>query len=194
MVISGYRLDCIYRSILSHAKHFLIIIQYEVDTFFPDEAANNTKVFIVHGRDHGTREMVASALKQLGLEPIILAEQANGGKTIIEKLEEHSDVGFAVVLLTPDDEGRLVGTEEGEKERELQKRTRQNVVSEWGYFMAKLGRSNVCYLYQKGVEPIGDTMGMVYIELDAGGAWKQKLVNKLQAAGYPVSADKLLKR
>jgi predicted nucleotide-binding protein len=36
----------------------------------------------------------------VNLEPIILHEQANQGKTIIEKFEAHAGVGFAIVLLT----------------------------------------------------------------------------------------------
>ena len=50
--------------------------------------------------------MVARFPETLGLEPIILHEQANAGRAIIEKFEDHADdVAFAVVLLTPDDEG-----------------------------------------------------------------------------------------
>jgi predicted nucleotide-binding protein len=62
-------------------------------------------VFIVHGRKEGPREAVARLVTKLGLDPIILHEQASGGRTIIEKIEHHSDVGFAVVLLTGDDLG-----------------------------------------------------------------------------------------
>ena len=51
------------------------------------------------------RESVARVLTTLGLEPVILHEQPDKGRTIIEKFYEHSDVGFAVVLMSPDDEG-----------------------------------------------------------------------------------------
>ncbi len=61
----------------------------------------NRKVFVVHGHDEGAREAVARFLAQTGFEPIILNEQANRGRTVIEKVEAHSDVGFVVVLLTP---------------------------------------------------------------------------------------------
>jgi predicted nucleotide-binding protein len=59
---------------------------------------------------------------------IILHEQPNQGKTLIEKFEAHSDVGFAVVLLTDDDLG-------GRKGGEQNPRARQNVVLELGYFI-----------------------------------------------------------
>ena len=58
---------------------------------------------------------------------------------MIEKVEANSDVGFAVVLLTPDDEGRKKGTE-----LELESRVRQNVLLELGYFIGRLGREKVC--------------------------------------------------
>jgi hypothetical protein len=76
----------------------------------PDEkgerpAVPNRKIFIVHGHAEEPREAVARFLEQLGLEPIILHERANQGRTIIEKFEAHAGVGFAIVLLTPDDLG-----------------------------------------------------------------------------------------
>ncbi len=47
----------------------------------------NNKVFIVHGHDGELKEKVARRLEQQGIEAIILSEQANRGKTIIEKIE-----------------------------------------------------------------------------------------------------------
>jgi Predicted nucleotide-binding protein containing TIR-like domain len=87
------------------------------------------KVFVVHGRQDGPREAVARFLEKIGLEAVILHEKANEGRTVIEKVEAHSDVGFAVVLLTPDDEGCLKG-------ESPQPRARQNVLLELGYLSA----------------------------------------------------------
>jgi Predicted nucleotide-binding protein containing TIR-like domain len=84
------------------------------------------KAFVVHGHDEAARESVARFLERIGFEPIILHEQANQGRTVIEKIEAHGDVGFAIVLLTPDDEGRLKGGTS-------QPRPRQNVLLELGY-------------------------------------------------------------
>ena len=47
-----------------------------------------TKVFIVHGHDNAAKQEVARLVERLGLEAIILHEQVNRGKTIIEKIEE----------------------------------------------------------------------------------------------------------
>ena len=67
-----------------------------------DQSHDMTKVFVVHGHDDGAREAVARLLAQFGIKPIILHEQASRSRTVIEKVEANSGVGFAVVLLTPD--------------------------------------------------------------------------------------------
>lgn len=97
------------------------------------------RVFVVHGRDDRMKVAVARVLERLGLTPVILHEQPDKGRTIIEKFADYSDVGFAVVLLSPDDAGYLK-EESSEKARP---RARQNVIFELGYFIGKLGRENV---------------------------------------------------
>ena len=160
-----------------------------VDNKKPVHNAFSDRIFIVHGHDKGMRESVARIISRLGLSPVILHEQANLGKTIIEKFEdEASDVGFAVVLLSPDDEGRERGKEE------LRPRARQNVVFEHGFFFAKLGRSRVVALYrdEEGFEKPSDVDGVLYVPYDDAGAWKIDLVRELQACGYEVSADDIV--
>lgn len=75
----------------------------------PNETTSipNRKIFVVHGRDNLIKNEVEDFLKSLNLEPIILHKQADLGKTIIEKVEFYSDVGFAIILLTADDFGGL---------------------------------------------------------------------------------------
>ena len=157
---------------------------------FPQTDARvvSNKVFIVHGRDDGSRETVARFLEKLKLEPIILNEQASQGGTIIEKFERHSEVGFAVVLLTPDDEGALRGEEDDRSPR-----ARQNVIFELGFFIGRLGRERVCALTKGGsMEIPSDYAGVVYIPLDDKGAWKIGLVKELKAAGFDVDANRAL--
>ena len=91
------------------------------------------KVFVIHGRDEGIKSTVARFLEKLGLEAIVLHEQANAGRTVIEKFEDFARVGFAVVLLTPDDRGGLQN--DG---ADFKPRARQNVIFELGYFIGKL--------------------------------------------------------
>jgi predicted nucleotide-binding protein len=148
--------------------------------------ARPTRAFIVHGRDDGPREAVARFLVDLGIEPLILHEQPNRGDTIIEKLERHRDVSFAVVLLTGDDEGRLIG------DADLRPRSRQNVILELGYFVGCLGRENVCALYRDDVELPSDWDGVVWVSLDERGAWKLDLARELKAAGFTIDLSNIV--
>lgn len=143
------------------------------------------KVFIVHGHNEAVKDKVARVVEHLHLEPIILHEQPDGGKTIIEKFEANSaDVNFAIVLLTADDLGKA-------KEEEKQNpRARQNVIFEMGYFMGRLTRSHVFMLLDIGVEKPSDLDGIVYTPLKEG--WDKKLVKELKACGYKVDANDLL--
>lgn len=141
------------------------------------------EVFVAHGHDEAMQHKVARFLDLLQLKPIILVEIPGEGKTIIEKLEQHASVVYAVVLLTPDDVGRSV------KDTELKPRARQNVVLEFGYFLAKLGRGRVAVLYDESVEPPSDYHGVEYIKIDAGGAWKLSLGKQMKKAGLPVDMN-----
>jgi len=141
------------------------------------------KVFIVHGHEEGPREMIARLLAQIGFEPVILHEQANQGRTIIEKVERHGDVPFAVVLLTPDDEGSVRGGTP-------RPRARQNVVLELGYFIGRLGRDKVCALKQGDLELPSDYAGVVYHPLE--GDWRQALGRELKAAGFDIDWNKVM--
>jgi len=136
---------------------------------------SRSKVFLVHGHDELVRESVASFLRKIGLEVIILQEEAAGGATIIEKIERYSDVGFAVVLFTPDDVG-------GRSGGATAPRPRQNVVFEAGYFFGLITRSRVVVLYDESIETISDLAGLNYIKLDGSSGWKLGLVRELRAA------------
>lgn len=155
------------------------------------EAADNgqqvlsRKVFVVHGHDEAARETVARFLMQLGFDPIILHEQANRGGTVIEKIEAHGDVAFAVVLLTPDDEGCVKG---GTPEP----RARQNVLLELGYFLGRLGRAKVCALKRDTVAIPSDFAGVVWEPMDGNG-WKQALGRELEAAGHEIDWNKIMR-
>ncbi|PNQ72871.1 nucleotide-binding protein [Hanstruepera neustonica] len=149
-------------------------------------STKTNKIFIVHGHNDHIKTDVARTLEKLGLEPIILSEQPNQGQTIIEKFELHSDVGFAVVLMTADDLGRVKTSNED------QFRARQNVIIEMGYFIGKLGRSNVFPMYEDGVELPSDLHGILYNSIDDAKTWKFKLVKELTASGYQVDANKIL--
>jgi len=148
---------------------------------------NLKRVFIVHGHDHAALHNVQNVLLKLDLEPVVLSDQTSGGKTVIEKFEaESSTVGYAVVLLTPDDHAGSAS--DGGASR---RRARQNVIFELGYFVAKLGRSRVCLLYRPEVEMPSDFHGVVYVVMDDHGGWKTQFVKEMRAAGLPVDLNRL---
>ena len=146
----------------------------------------SSKVFVVHGHDDAAKQSVARFIERIGLEAIILSEQANQGRTIIEKIEANSDVGFVVVLLTPDDVG-------GKSADLLRPRARQNVLLELGYFIARLGRERVCALAKGDLEIPTDFAGVVWTTLDDAGAWKVALARELGAVGYSIDWNTVMK-
>lgn len=151
----------------------------------PPVARNKRKVFIVHGRDNEAKQEAGRFIEKLGLEAIILHEQASEGMTIIEKIERYSnDADFALVLYTACDHGRGVH----ESNVEPKNRARQNVVFEHGYLMAKLGRENICSLVKGNIETPNDISGVVYVAMDSNGAWKIEVAKELKACGYAIKS------
>ena len=125
-------------------------------------------------------------MERLGLDVIILDEQPNQGRTIIEKFEDHAgEVGFAVVVMTGDDRG---GVRDASSET-YQLRARQNVIFELGYFVARLRRGRVCALHEPRVEIPSDYQGVVYVPLDSSGTWKMLLGREMRAVGLPVDLN-----
>ncbi|HCX03834.1 MAG TPA: DNA-binding protein [Clostridiales bacterium] len=149
------------------------------------ETIDKSKIFIVHGHDEASTESVARLIQKFKLEPIILREQANKGKTIIEKIEEYSNVGYGIVLYTPCDLGKKNG------DNELNPRARQNVVFEHGYLIGKIGRDKVCALKKENVETPSDISGVVYIEMDSNNSWQYEIADELKSLGYNVDKNKI---
>jgi predicted nucleotide-binding protein len=141
-------------------------------------ATENKKVFIVHGQNEAKKLEIKDFLAKLALDPIILHQQNDLGKTIIEKFEHYaSQCAFAVVLLTPDDQ-----TIPKDSSIEGAWRARQNVIMELGWFMAKLGRERVLLLHQGQIEIPTDILGIIYAHFnssvtEAGETIRERLKN-----------------
>lgn len=144
---------------------------------------NNKKVFVVHGHDHILLDEVELMLRRIGLEPIIVKNEANSGRTIIQKIAELSDVGFGIILYTCCDEGRKKGNSE------LRDRARQNVIFEHGYLYAKLGPGRVAALNDSGIEIPSDLSGVLYVPHSASD-WKNQLMREMRAAGLEFDSTK----
>ena len=146
------------------------------------------KVFVVHGHDEIAKTGLEVFLHEIGLEPIVLHRQADVGLTVIEKFEKHSDVGYAFILLTPDEVAYLASDEtKADAERKKELRARPNVIFEFGYFIGKLGRSKVCCLYTGAVSLPSDVNGMIYKRYDKSiEEVAYSVIKDLKASGYEV--------
>lgn len=146
-----------------------------------EPATKSRKVFVVHGHDDAAKANLEILLREFGLEPIVLHRQADEGQTVIEKFEKHSDVAYAFILLTPDEVAYLRKEDAlpDDERKSKQLRARPNVIFEFGYFVGKLGRKNVCCLHTGGVELPSDVGGMVY----------KKFSDSVDEAGVSIQRD-----
>jgi predicted nucleotide-binding protein len=153
-----------------------------------ERPAAAAKVFLVHGHDKAAIHEIARFLEKAHLEVVVLQERPNTGSTVIEKLFDHADVSFAVVLMTADDVGQpAAGRAAGQRLR-----ARQNVVLELGFFLGKLGRRRVTVLHRPGVEIPSDYSGVLFIPLDEAGAWRLLLARELKIAGLAVDLNAIV--
>ena len=152
-----------------------------------EERTPSGPIFVVHGHARAALHEAVRVLERgTRREVIVLHEQANAGRTILEKFEDYAgDAAFAVVLLTADDEGGVRASSN------TNLRGRQNVIFELGFFFGKLGRQRVAVLLEENIEKPSDVSGLVYITLDQAGAWKQALARELEAAGISVDRARI---
>lgn len=157
-----------------------------------ESAANqpkNKKVFVVHGRDEIAKTNLEVFLHEIDLEPVVLHRQADEGLTVIEKFEKHSDVGYAFILLTPDEVAYLAPDDaKPDADRQKERRARPNVIFEFGYFVGKLGRSRVCCLYTGDVTLPSDVSGMIYKRYERSiEEVAYSVIKDLKASGYAIT-------
>ena len=152
----------------------------------PTTVSADGPIFVVHGHADALRHELVRVLEHAtDRKVIVLHEQANAGRTILEKFEAHAaSAAYAVVLLTGDDAG-------GPRGGAAAPRGRQNVIFELGFFFGKLGRERVAVLLDPQVEQPSDIAGLVYIPADPQGAWKQKLARELSAVDIKVAYDRI---
>jgi len=166
------------------------IIEETNNDIMPNSLIDN-KIFIVHGHNEEIKQHVARFCEKLKLKPIILHEQANEGRTIIEKFSEYSNVKFALILLSADD----LGISKNEKFEKAKFRSRQNVIFEMGFFIGILGRKNVCVIHEnvEKFELPSDYQGVIYIPYDSSLGWQLTTLKEFNACGFNVDANLLLK-
>lgn len=117
------------------------------------------KVFISHGRYSDWRLIQEYIEKVLHMSTLELAQEANKGMIILQKLiEESGNCNYAVIIMTGDD----ISTDD-------EVRARENVMHEIGYFQGRYGYDRVCILHESGVNIPSDLHGIVYIPFLKGG-------------------------
>ena len=114
------------------------------------------KLFIAHGRNEIVRNKVKDFIRdRCGMQPLVLQELPSSGLTVIEKLEKYGRTAdYAVIILTGDD---IIANGE-------ERRARQNVIQELGWFQGVLGRKRTAILRQKEVEIASNIAGVIYLE------------------------------
>lgn len=116
------------------------------------------RIFISHGRAPDWREVQAYIEKDLKFETLELAQEANQGKTILEKLSGAADqCDCAVIVMTGDD-----------LDAAGQAKARENVIHEIGFFQGKYGLARICLLHEEGVSIPSNIHGLVYAPFPKG--------------------------
>jgi predicted nucleotide-binding protein len=144
-------------------------------------------ILLIHGRDEATKESILGFIEKLGLRALILHEQPNEGRSIIEKSGELSNIDFAIILFTPDE---IAASRNKPKERRA--RVSQNVIFEFGYFLGKLGPQRVCALYKEGVEIPSEYSGVVCIPMDSKGGWRLFVAKEIKQAGIEIDLNQAI--
>lgn len=174
----------------------------EITDYWPEEglqveeeevagpAQTGMDVFVIDGGDEPAGQEVAEVVEQLGLKAVVMPEQTKGEHNIIEKFEdgagEYAHIGFAVVLLEPDDENAA-----GDEEERHMGHASQNVIFEFGFIEGRLGSKRICALVKGDIEEPSETGALLHIPMDEAGEWKLKLAQGIQAAGIDVNLGKL---
>ncbi len=167
-----------------------------IKSITPNQSVKSTsdtrrRIFVVCGRDDEMKQAITNALTKLWLVPVVMCEEPSQGRKIVERFADYSDVGFATVLLSPDD--FVYASEESPTKRKL--RPRQDVVFELGFLLGKLGKCNVLVLFREvaNFEIPTDFDGMKVTAFDDRDSWKFTLIRELTNCGYNVDADRILR-
>jgi len=164
------------------------------DEFEPSDEKRTTQVFMVYGRDRKFHANVSLFLRALGLVPLewhrIVEATGKGAPTIFEIIEKgFSMAGAAVVLLTPDDEARLLPhfheEHDASHEKELTPQPRPNVLFEAGLAMAKF-RDKIIFVRAGHVRQFSDISGMHLLDLNNDVAMREHFAKRLEACGLKV--------
>jgi predicted nucleotide-binding protein len=155
---------------------------------------DKVSVFVVHGRNLVIRDAMFQFLRSIGLKPIEWSQAVNATGKASPYIGEILDKAFSmaraiVVLMTPDDEGKLrekfSSMEEPDFEKELTPQSRLNVIFEAGIAIGRDQDRTVIVEFGR-LRPFSDIGGRHVIRMDDSGPKRQELAQRLQTAGCKV--------
>jgi predicted nucleotide-binding protein len=155
-------------------------------------ASDRRRIFVVCGKDDEMKQAITNALTKLWLVPVVMCEEPSQGRKIVERFANYKDVGFAVVLLSPDD--FAYAKEDSPTKRRLQ--PGQDVVFELGFLLGRLGEDKVLVFCKECANFSGPTdfEGIKVTAFDDRDSWKLALIRELTNNGYAVDAARILNR
>ena len=149
------------------------------------------RIIVVSGKDEKMKQTITEALRKLGLASIVMSEEPSHGKKIFDRFADYADVGFALVLLSPD----IYVYPKGEEATKRKRVPKQDVILLFGFLLGKLGKDRVLAFYRESpnfVFPI-DFEGVKFAALDDRESWKRVLIRELVGCGYTVDTERLLR-
>ena len=149
------------------------------------------RIIVVSGNDETMKQTMTVALRKLGLAAVVMSEEPSQGKKIVERFADYKDVGFAVVLLSPD----VYVYPKGEEATKRERTPRQDVTLLFGFLLGKLGKDRVLAFYRESPNfafPI-EFEGVKFAAIDERDSWKLTLIRELTGCGYTVDAERLLR-
>jgi predicted nucleotide-binding protein len=152
------------------------------------------KVLVVYGRNEKARESFFAFLRAIGLHPLewieLIKSTGEGSPYIGTVLDKgFSDANAVIVLMTPDDEGRVRkefrSDKDSSSETELTPQARLNVIFEAGMAFGFCAERTV--LVELGsLRPFSDILGRHVVRFDNTVKKRQELAQRLLALGCAV--------
>lgn len=149
------------------------------------------RIIVVSGTDELMKQTITGALKKLGLAAVVMSEEPRQGKKIVDRFQDYADVGFAVVLLSPD----MYVYPKGDEATKRERIPNQDVTIMFGFLLGKLGKEKVHAFYRESSNfrfP-REFEGVKFTALDDRDSWKHALIRELNSNGYTVDSERLLR-
>ena len=154
-------------------------------------SATPRRIIVVSGTDELMKQTITGALRKLGLAAIVMSEEPGQGKKIVDRFADYADVGFALVLLSPD----VYAYPKGEEATKRERMPKQDVTLMFGFLLGKLGKAKVLAFYRESPNfafPI-EFEGVKFTAIDDRNSWKHILIHELTNCGYTIDAERLLR-